>query len=93
MAVEDVSIEDRLHAYVEYVAEGGDPYAPDHPLTKGDQEVWVSWQIEPDGTTRLDIRVDDERYGQFVNGRQVASSWEGGVDGPDVGEWEAVRLL
>lgn len=87
-----MALEDRLRAYVEHVTEGGDPFAPDHPLGDADHEVWVSWRTDH-GTTRLEIAVDDEQYGCFVNGERVEPSWEGGVNGPAVAEWEAVRRL
>lgn len=87
-----MAIEERLCEYVEHVMEGGDPDAPDRPLGDGDHDVWVSWRTD-DGTTRLEIRVDDERYGCFVDGERTEPSWEGGVDGPDVTEWEGVRRL
>jgi hypothetical protein len=85
-----MAFEARLREYVDHVTEGGDPDMPDRPLSNNEREVWVSWRTD-DGTTRLEIRVDGERYGPFVDGRRIDSSWEGGVDGPDVAEWEAVR--
>jgi hypothetical protein len=87
-----MAFEDRLREYVDHVTEDGDPDMPDRPLSNDEREVWVSWRTD-DGTTRLEIRVDGERYGPFVDGRRIDSSWEGGVDGPDAAEWEAVRRL
>lgn len=88
-----MSLEDRLREYVQHVSDGGDPYTPSHPLGNSDHEVWVSWRTER-GDTRIEIAVDDERYGCFVNGEPVdPSCWEGGVSGPAVDEWEAVRRL
>ena len=87
-----MSLEDRLREYVQHVSDGGDPHAPDHPLGNGDHEVWVSWRTD-NGVTCLEIHVDDERYGRFVDGQPAEPSWEGGVNGPDVAEWEAVQRL
>ncbi|PSP73074.1 hypothetical protein BRC86_10385 [Halobacteriales archaeon QS_3_64_16] len=87
-----MTLEDRLLEYVAYVEAGGDPYAPAHPLGNGEHDVWVSWRTD-DGTTRLEIRVDDEHYGSFVDGKRIEPSWEGGVAGPEVTEWEDVRQL
>ena len=87
-----MALEDRLRAYVEHVADGGDPYTPEHPLGDDDREVWVSWRTD-NGTTCLEIHVDDEQYGRFINGQRADPSWEGGVNGPDVAKWEAVRQL
>ena len=87
-----MTLEDRLRDYVEHVGEGGDPYMPGHPLGDGEHEIWVSWRTD-NGTTHLEIRVDEELYGPFVNGKRIEPSWEGGINGPDVAEWEAVRRL
>jgi hypothetical protein len=38
----------------------------------------------------VEIRVNNERYGYFVNGRRTEPSWEGDVDGPDVTQWNGV---
>jgi hypothetical protein len=54
--------------------------------------VWVSWRATDGGNIYLDIHVD-ERYGYFVNGKQVDLSWEGDVNGPDVAEWDEAREL
>jgi hypothetical protein len=84
-----MGFEDRLRAYVEHVTAGGDPLAPAEPLGDADHEVWVSWRDDED--IHVEIRVNDERYGYFVNGRRTEPSWEGGVDGPDVTQWNGVR--
>lgn len=88
-----MTIENRLRAYIEHVEEGGDPSAPGYPVADCEHEIWVSWRTDEDGSSRLEVRVDDERYGCFVDGRRVEPSWEGGVRVPDVDEWEGVRKL
>jgi len=88
-----MTLEDRLRAYVEHLKDGGNPEAPGQPLSDDDHEVWVHWRGDGSEGTRLEIHVDDERYGCFVDGRRTDPSWEGGVDGPDVDEWETVREL
>lgn len=85
--------EANLREYVEYVTDSGDPYAPGHPLEGSDQEVWVSWRIDGEGSTHLEIRVTGEWRGYFVDGKRVEPSWEGGVNVPDVSKWQAVRAL
>jgi hypothetical protein len=88
-----MTLEDRLHAYIDHVDGGGDPYVPDHPIGDTDHEIWISWRTDEKGTILLRITVDGERYGWFMNGRQIKPSWEGGVAGPEVDKWEAVRKL
>ncbi len=86
-------LEDRLREYVEHVGNGGDPLAPAQPLGNDDHEVWVSWGGDDSGNTHLEIRVDEEQYGYFVNGKRAEHSWEGGVNVPDVTEWTDIREL
>ena len=88
-----MTFEDQLRAYVKQVKEGGDPFTPKQPVSTHEQSVWVSWRAEGNGSTHLEIHVDEERYGYFVNGRRVESSWEGGVDGPNVTSWDTVRKV
>ena len=40
-----------------------------------------------------EIRAAEKRQGYFVNGKRTDPSWEGGVVGPDVAEWQGVREL
>ena len=88
-----MTLEQRLHACVEAVRNGNDPFVPNRSVSNHDETVWVSWRNIDGGNTYLDIHVNDERYGYFVNGRRTDPSWEGGVDGPDVPEWDEVRKL
>jgi len=88
-----MTLEGRLHAYIKHMSSGGNPDAFAHLLEDVDYDIWVSRWTNEDGTTRLEIRVEDEQYGQFMNGRRVEPSWEGGINGPDVDEWEDIRKL
>jgi hypothetical protein len=85
--------DDRLREYVEYVTDGGDPCGPGHPLEDSEEDLWVSWRTDERGNTHLEIRATERREGYFVNGERTEPSWEGGVDGPDVAEWQGVREL
>jgi hypothetical protein len=88
-----MSTDDRLQSYVDHVSDGGDPATlGTDGVETDDRDIWVSWRTD-DGHTRLEISVDGERYGYFVDGERATPSWEGGVSVPDVGEWEAVRQL
>ena len=39
-----MTLEDRLHVYVEHLRNGGDPNTPGQPLSDNDHEVWVHWR-------------------------------------------------
>ena len=88
-----MTLEERLREFVERVREGTDPFASDQRMSNFDETVWVSWRATDGGDIYLDIHVDDEPYGYFVNGKRIDPNWEGGVSGPDVAEWDEVRKL